>query len=575
MNKKVLATAMVVLGLFPSLLFGQLYRMDVDVQDAGAQKVIDRVFTGNTVGLDVGFYDGGDPLIVTNWTMLFRYYDSQYSTNPAAQIAGVASSNRVAFDSTTNLFYSANENYYFSISGVDELGRKRTFARGRMIEEYDPATAGSGGVSSNGVYFISWGNVYGDPAGNSNLVSFIEEYAGADSIAREIATWASNAAAWSSNNFENVWARGDSVTNAVDSVARAGVASNADSIAAVGAVASNALPAGATNGLLDLAGTRAMTGESVTLARDVKSRDATSAACSGAAFGTETIANAYGFAAGGQTKAGNFGAAFGYLTASGYGGFSAGLNALGTNGAFVFADYEEDDIFDRTSFPNTFSLRVKGGIYAEIGTNIFAVSNTVTMNGVDLGTSGGGISASDATNIAQAVVAEATTNDMPGIDWSSLGGGGASPAPSKSIGASAVGWSILNTNNAPFVTITTDTNMGAMLNFPLDTANAVDSMPIVSDTSASITQLVFVARAYAAGGSEWGTVGLKTTFGGSILTNVVTLTNAPTTQTVTLAHAPVSGPCVVPFSWGILATSTVGTAVGNVRLNVMQARGSW
>lgn len=154
-------------------------------------------------------------------------------------------------------------------------------------------------------------------------------------------------------------------------------------------------------------------------------------------------------------------------------------------------------------------------------------------------------------------------------------GGGASPAPSKSLGASAVGWSILNTNNAPFVTIITDANMGAMLNFPLDTVNAVDAMPIVSDTSASITQLVFVARAYAAGGSEWGTVGLKTTFGGSILTNVITLTNAQTTQTVTLAHAPVSGPCVVPFSWGILPTSTVGTAVGNVRFNVMQARGSW
>lgn len=241
MNKKALATAMVVMGLFPSLLFGQLYRMDVDVQDAGIQKVIDRVFTGNTVGLDVGFYDGGYPLVVTNWTMLFRYYDSQYSTNPPTQIVGVASSNRVSFDSTTNLFYSANENYYFSISGVDNLGHKRTFARGRMIEEYDPATAGSGGVSSNGVYFISWGNIYGDPASNSNLVDFIEEYAGADSVARVIATWASNAAAWSSNNFSTVWARGESVTGAVDSTARSNAASNAASIIAVGAVASNAV----------------------------------------------------------------------------------------------------------------------------------------------------------------------------------------------------------------------------------------------------------------------------------------------------------------------------------------------
>lgn len=226
---------------------------------------------------------------------------------------------------------------------------------------------------------------------------------------------------------------------------------------------------------------------------------------------------------------------------------------------------------------------IGSGISASTATNIAQTVLAAATNAHD-GTARAsivevGAVASNATTAAQAgqiatnVLSTATTNSMPLIDFGS--GGGASPAPSKSIGASAVGWPILNTNNAPFVSIVVDTNMGAMLNFPLDTANAVDSMPIVSGTSASITQLVFVARAYAAGGSEWGTVGLKTTFGGSILTNVVTLTNAPTTQTVTLAHAPVSGPCVVPFSWGILATSTVGTAVGNARFSVMQARGSW
>ena len=66
MNKKALATAMVVMGLFPSLLFAQLYRMEVDAQESGSQKVIDRVFTGNTVGLQVSFYDGGVPLSMTN-----------------------------------------------------------------------------------------------------------------------------------------------------------------------------------------------------------------------------------------------------------------------------------------------------------------------------------------------------------------------------------------------------------------------------------------------------------------------------------------------------------------------------
>ena len=301
--------------------------------------------------------------------------------------------------------------------------------------------------------------------------------------------------------------------------------------------------------------------------------DSTSAGDYGFAAGGSTSAGYAGFAAGESTSAGEYGFAAGAGTSAGEYGAVFGRKGRGASGSFVFSD-NNDTPFNRTNILNSFGLRVAGGIYAEIGTNVFAVSNAVTMNGVELGAGGGsGISAAEAGQIATNVLSTATTNSMPLIDFGS--GGGASPAPSKSIGASAVGWPILNTNNAPFVSIVVDTNMGAMLNFPLDSANSVDSIQVVSGTSASITQLVFVARAYAAGGSEWGTVGLKTTFGGSILTNVITLTNAPTTQTVTLAHAPVSGPCVVPFSWGILATSTVGTAVGNARFSVMQARGSW
>ena len=54
MNRKTLV-ALLGIGLIPSLLFGQYYRMDVDLQNPGENRVIDRVFTGNTVGLDVGF----------------------------------------------------------------------------------------------------------------------------------------------------------------------------------------------------------------------------------------------------------------------------------------------------------------------------------------------------------------------------------------------------------------------------------------------------------------------------------------------------------------------------------------
>ena len=157
MNKKALATAMVVMGLFPSLLFAQLYRMEVDAQESGSQKVIDRVFTGNTVGLQVSFYDGGDPLPVTNWTMRFLYGYGQYDTNGMVPVVGTAgaSNNVVVFDSATNVFFSENGCYYFSIVGTNAAGKIKTFARGRMIEEYDPATGGS---YSNGIP-MPWGNL--------------------------------------------------------------------------------------------------------------------------------------------------------------------------------------------------------------------------------------------------------------------------------------------------------------------------------------------------------------------------------------------------------------------------------
>ena len=220
MNRKTLV-ALLGIGLIPSLLFGQFYRMDVDLQQPGQARVIDRVFTGNTVGLDVGFWDGDSPFAVTNWSMFFKYTDGQYSTNNMDTIPGTTSSNRVVFDSTTNIFYSASENYYFSIFGVDGAGRRRTFARGRMIEEYDPAASASLGVSTGGVYIVPWGGIYGDPASSTSLVAYVTGLIGEGEEPLWIA--ASN----------SVWYRSQAVTNAEDTVARAGVASNAVSIVAV------------------------------------------------------------------------------------------------------------------------------------------------------------------------------------------------------------------------------------------------------------------------------------------------------------------------------------------------------
>jgi hypothetical protein len=70
--------------------------------------------------------------------------------------------------------------------------------------------------------------------------------------------------------------------------------------------------------------TLTLTGDSVTLARDVKSRDAASVGEYGAAFGDSTTAGYAGAAFGAGTTAGNFGAAFGYGTSAGDYGFAAG-----------------------------------------------------------------------------------------------------------------------------------------------------------------------------------------------------------------------------------------------------------
>jgi hypothetical protein len=194
---------------------------------------------------------------------------------------------------------------------------------------------------------------------------------------------------------------------------------------------------------LDLAGTRAMTGDGVTLARDVKSRNAasvgdygaafgdnTTAGTCGAAFGDNTTAGTCGAAFGANTEAGNYGAAFGYYATAGeYGaafgyntaagtcgaafgdnttagefGFSAGSYAHGTTGSFVFAD-SAAGAFDRTNSPNSFSVRAAGGTYFD--TPLFTVtgevaveSNLVVGNGqVFLNSSGTSWLQLDGTNI--------------------------------------------------------------------------------------------------------------------------------------------------------------------------------
>ena len=205
--KHKLLTALLSIGLLPSLLFAQNYRLSVDAQDAGSQKVIDRVFTGNTVGLQVSFYDGADPLVVTNWTMRFMYGYGQYDTNGMVSIVGTnASSNVVVFSSQTNVFFSENGSYYFSIVGTNSAGRIRTFARGRMIEEYDPSTGGAGGYP----FPMPWG------AFEFVTQDWVEEYIRTNEFETEVGYGVS-----SNTAYRGDW--GNSISNSVtNKVAKTG-----------------------------------------------------------------------------------------------------------------------------------------------------------------------------------------------------------------------------------------------------------------------------------------------------------------------------------------------------------------
>jgi hypothetical protein len=197
---------------------------------------------------------------------------------------------------------------------------------------------------------------------------------------------------------------------------------------AAGEIATNVVGA-ATNALLDLAGTRAMTGNVVTLARDIKSRDAvsvggqvrrgvrgwhgTTAGDYGAAFGVDTTAGDSARRSGRTRRRASAGAAFphdGGLTARRSGLADGGRvrlfrrDAHGTTGSFVFAD-SAPVAFDRTNSPNSFSVRAAGGTYFD--TPLFTVtgevaveSNLVVGNGqVFLNSSGTSWLQLDGTNI--------------------------------------------------------------------------------------------------------------------------------------------------------------------------------
>jgi hypothetical protein len=131
----------VCLFLLPMVSWGQYYSITCDSQNPTEQFVIDSVFSGNTPFLRSYHYDNGVALNLTGWTMEFVYSYGQYDTNGVVSIPGTVSSNCATFLGATNVFFQAYDKYYFSIKGTHSSGYVKTFATGKMIQRYDPATA--------------------------------------------------------------------------------------------------------------------------------------------------------------------------------------------------------------------------------------------------------------------------------------------------------------------------------------------------------------------------------------------------------------------------------------------------
>jgi hypothetical protein len=164
------------------------------------------------------------------------------------------------------------------------------------VLETNTATAAQGALADTA-------HGWGDHSTNGYLTAYTESdpiWTGVSNLYASL-TYLESAIAAATGALDSVAFTGelDPVWGTVSNTVTPGAAAGATAVQPTDAAYTNtaALAAGAvqdetdptTTNLLDLAGTRAMTGDSVTLARDVKSRDATSvAATTGAAFGYQT-----------------------------------------------------------------------------------------------------------------------------------------------------------------------------------------------------------------------------------------------------------------------------------------------
>jgi hypothetical protein len=248
----------------------------------------------------------------------------------------------------------------------DRAGLTYWSGSGRLYIEASTSTA------SNGLEWIEytipsvgWANVVGDPGDNAALVQYVADHGGG---------------------------------SADDTVARAGVASNAADIAIM------------QTGKLDVA-TAASTYQ------PLGSYITGATVAEGTPLGVTTNAGVLAFTIPAGGEGGD---------ASGWSGYAAtqavdmaGFSIVGVN--TLTSEIENSIVLDEANVE--WAGAVAFGLVD--GTNVWLgrVNDTESSRIAALA-EGSGVDAATATNIAEAVVAAATTNDMTGIDWASLGGEG-------------------------------------------------------------------------------------------------------------------------------------------------------
>ena len=131
-------------------IFAQYYQIDMDSQAPGADIVLDRVFSGNTPYLKVNIYENQAVVSLSNtWNgIYFSFGYDKYSTNGMVILTGSWTSTNVAVFTNTGTIFNREGTYYFSVWGTNSTTHAiKTFGRGKMIQEYDPAVANPGDLT--------------------------------------------------------------------------------------------------------------------------------------------------------------------------------------------------------------------------------------------------------------------------------------------------------------------------------------------------------------------------------------------------------------------------------------------